>query len=388
MAYPDEDSRLGITALYDGDECIFISFSDDTRLCDDLGHMRSLLLGRRSWKAPWGKTYKVLYTPEWNEYLTTVERPDLAHRSAQEAFLSRYTALFFPMHYAIDRLYWGSTLLKLLKPRCNYAVRCDALMQQELRTLVPDGSTEEVQISSLEKEGLVLDLIDEPSERVQIAAVRSNPYALADLIAKGITPSKQVMMAAAETDGHAIEVLEGKMLDDDVLLAAVRSVPAIIAQFDNPDAQLQREAVNADPWVITSILHPTIEAQVLAVSRNPVLFHALRERSEAARLEYLKAYPQERDEINQLTDAGKIEFIREHPERGLYLLDRDFVDHPIGSEELREPIIRELLMWIRAWRNHGVLLTIVERLRAVGYNWAELDIIEHSLHVDLGDEEA
>ncbi len=119
----------------------------------------------------------------------------------------------------------------------------------------------------------------------------------------------------------------------------------------------------------------------------PVLFYALRERSEAARLEYLEAYPQARDEINQLTDAGKIEFIREHPEQGLYLLDPKFVDHPIGSEELREPIIRELLTWIRAWRNHGVLLTIVERLRAVGYNWAELDIIEHSLHVDLGDEE-
>ncbi len=374
------DRRLGIYLFFEKQECIYAAFSEDDGFCDEVAYVRSLLLGTKSFKDCTGRRWRTPSTPAWDAYLKIRDRPkSTVRRIDRILYLSLFSALFFPIDFAVDRLYWGATLIRILRPECNHSVHCDKSIRNKLTALVPDGCAEDQQISALTKEGLALDVIEDPSEQVQIAAVRSYPYALGDLVSKGITPSRAVIMAAAEVHGHAIELLDPNLLDEEILLAAVRATPAVISQIDSPSPQLQKEAITADPSLIQYISDPTDEVQVMAISRNPELFYEISKPCEDAKIAFLKVHPSRLEDVGNLSDDSKIRYIVEKPSYGLFLIRKGLLAAPIGSDVLREPITRELLKSIRRHSSHSGMLAVVEKLRWIGYDWPELDAVEMSM---------
>ncbi len=381
---PEDDRRLGLWLFFDGEQCIYIGFSEDDFYRDEMSHVSAVLLGTKSFTDITGRRWRTPKNPPWETYLTELERPKSpARRADRNLFLSRFSALFFPMDFAVDRLFWGATLIRVLRPRCNHAVHGDKIIRKKLAALVPAGCSDDQQVAALEQEGLVIDLIDAPSEKVQIGAVRSYSYAIAEIMAKGITPSRDVILTAAASHGHVIELLDQMELDEEILLAAVRSTPGVVSQIEAPSAKIQEEAVTLLAETIAYISDPTEKAQVIAVSHDPDLLFVISDPCDEAKLAYLRQRPSEFAELTPLSDEVKISLIAENPSLHLLLVSDGFTDHPLGSDILRQPVVRELLLRIKGRGSRSYILTIIEKLKRIGYDWSELDAMERSLRVDI-----
>jgi len=108
--------------------------------------------------------------------------------------------------------------------------------------------SEKVQIAAVNESGSAIYHIIEkgiiPSEDVQLAAVNNDGYAIRDIINKGIIPSEKVQLAAINRYGSAIEIIiqKGIIPSEDVQLAAVNSYGRAIYHFKNPSEKVKQLA--------------------------------------------------------------------------------------------------------------------------------------------------
>lgn len=378
----DTGKRKGLTLIFDGDECICVEITNDN-LADELARFHSLIVGKKTWKDSSEKRRATVSSPAWDAYR---ERADFKPEKGFFYWLEfgfRFSGYFIPIDNAVDRLLWRAALLQALRPCCNDEIYCDDESRKRLLTLAPNGCSEEQQIRAVAADRQAIEVIEDPSERVQIAAVKAHPYAIAGLVMRGITPSRRVIMAAVKSNGRAISMLSPSFLDEEILIEAVRSTPNAIAQIDAPNARIQIEAVSTDPSSIRFIRSPTEEAQLTAVSQEPGLYHEIKVPCEEATIRFIKERPNSIDKIPPLSNSLKKRILKEEPSTSVPLISKDFLDHKIGSDELREPIVRELLTEMKEAGSLEVFLTVVEKLKGVGYDWPELDVIEKSLRADL-----
>ena len=88
---------------------------------------------------------------------------------------------------------------------------------------------------------LFLYHIDNPSEEVQLAAVKINGSAIRHIVNKGIVPSEEVQLAAVAEDGTAIKyiIAKGIVPSEEVQIAAVAKDAYAILFIDKPTEKVK-----------------------------------------------------------------------------------------------------------------------------------------------------
>ena len=99
-----------------------------------------------------------------------------------------------------------------------------------------------MQLAAINSNGYAIQHIHNPSEAVQIAAVKNNGYTIIQYIHN---PSEVVQLAAVKENGYAIQ------------------------HIHNPSEAVQLEAVKNDGYVIQYIHNPSEAVQIAALENNP-----------------------------------------------------------------------------------------------------------------------
>lgn len=132
--------------------------------------------------------------------------------------------------------------------------------------------TEVVQIAAVKNSAIALSHIQNPSEEVQLAAVRSHSMSLANLFAKGIDPSEDVLTSA-------------------IILNPVNAIYNM-RDYDVPiSEELKMIAVNINGRSIQYMYNPSEELQLAAIKNSPYAFGYIKNPTDSARLLNNKKYP-------------------------------------------------------------------------------------------------
>lgn len=123
--------------------------------------------------------------------------------------------------------------------------------------------SEAVQLAAVKGYGLTIQYIENPSEAVQLAAVTENGAALQHIK----DPSEAVKLAAVKDDGHAIEYINDP--SEEIQLAAVMNDPDSIGYIKDPSEKTKLAAVERNWYAITYIKDQSPALQILAVIKNP-----------------------------------------------------------------------------------------------------------------------
>ena len=123
--------------------------------------------------------------------------------------------------------------------------------------------SEAVQLAAVKGYGLTIQYIENPSEAVQLAAVTENGAALQHIK----DPSEAVKLAAVKDDGHAIEYIIDP--SEEIQLAAVMNDPDSIGYIKDPSEKTKLAAVDRNWYAITYIKDQSPALQILAVMKNP-----------------------------------------------------------------------------------------------------------------------
>ncbi len=113
--------------------------------------------------------------------------------------------------------------------------------------------TEEEQIERVTAWPSDIKLIKNPSEFVQLTAVKQNGYAI-DYIEN---PSEDVKLAAVKQDGFSIQFIEDP--SEAVQLASVKEDPRSIKFIKNSYESVQLIAINGDVQALEYIKNPSLE---------------------------------------------------------------------------------------------------------------------------------
>ena len=127
-------------------------------------------------------------------------------------------------------------------------------------------SNEQQLINKVLNNPVIIRVIDNPSEKVQLAAVNQNGNVIGYIIEKGIIPSEKVQLAAVNQNGWAIEFIKNP--SEKVQLAAVNKSSFAIKYIDNPSEKVQLAAIKQNGWAIEFIKNPSEDVQIAAVNQN------------------------------------------------------------------------------------------------------------------------
>jgi hypothetical protein len=108
-----------------------------------------------------------------------------------------------------------------------------------------------------------LSSIINPDREIQLAAVRSNGYAISSIA----NPDKELQLAAVRSNGYAISSIANP--DKDVQLAAVQQDEGAFRDIKEPDKEVQFYLVKKYPALIYRIWHPDEEVQLYIVQNFP-----------------------------------------------------------------------------------------------------------------------
>ncbi len=132
--------------------------------------------------------------------------------------------------------------------------------------------SEEEQLKAVSKHWQYVDFIQNPSPKVQKAAVEGN----ADAIQYIKHPTKEVQRIVIDKliTGDGFTILIAKYInrfDEDVQAEAVAKAPEIIRHIPYPAPNVQLSAIRKNPWVAKSINNLTPQAKKEAISLEPKL---------------------------------------------------------------------------------------------------------------------
>lgn len=118
--------------------------------------------------------------------------------------------------------------------------------------------SEEIQIAAVQADVENIQLIKNPSEEIQTVIVSTNGAAIRFLK----NPTEEIQIIAVKQDGLALA--EIKNPSEKVQLAAVDNAPGMIETIKNPSEKVQLVAIKQDYSVIYDIENPSKKAQKLA----------------------------------------------------------------------------------------------------------------------------
>jgi hypothetical protein len=131
----------------------------------------------------------------------------------------------------------------------------------------PNKITEKEQIAYVRREWENIKNINNPSLKVQLAAVNEYPFLL-----KYINLHKQIELEAVKNNPSAIQWIKNP--SEEMKLIAIQDNPNNIFHIENPSKEIQLIAIKKNPRAITH--NPCKEAQLIAVRNdndesNPII---------------------------------------------------------------------------------------------------------------------
>lgn len=131
-----------------------------------------------------------------------------------------------------------------------------------------NSATEAEQIAAVSKIQSNIRYIDNPSETVQLAAVRGrigtdNMYAIQFIP----NPSEAVKLASLQYAGHSLRYI--RKPSEEMKLAAVTQSGTAIRYIDKPSDQVKLVAVNSDSAALINIKNPSRELQLAGINEFP-----------------------------------------------------------------------------------------------------------------------
>jgi hypothetical protein len=139
-------------------------------------------------------------------------------------------------------------------------------------------------IYAVKQDGYVIQYIKDPSETVQLEAVKQNGLAIRFIIEKGIVPSETVQLEAVKQNGLAIQYIESP--SEDVQLEAVKQNSDSIRHIEKPSEAVQLEAVKQKGLAIRHIEKPSEAVQLEAVKQKGLAIGFIKNPSEAVKKYY------------------------------------------------------------------------------------------------------
>ena len=142
-----------------------------------------------------------------------------------------------------------------------------------------ENPTDEAQLIAVKADGLLLkDINDYPNYHVQMAAVKQNGLALEHVFAKHEEYASEydldedidedVILAAVENDGMALQYVPDHLQDGYIQMAAIENEPDAIQYVDEPDEDLQIEAVKQDYHTLQYLPYSSEKVQRTAINNN------------------------------------------------------------------------------------------------------------------------
>lgn len=124
----------------------------------------------------------------------------------------------------------------------------------------------------------MITAVENPSEKMQLAAVRQNP----DLVSVLDNPTEEVQLAAVRQKADCL--LQLREPTEKVCLAAIAENPELIRFISEPAEKVQLSVLNGDASLIRLVRTPTEKAQMLAVGRNSSLIGHIKNPTEKVQL--------------------------------------------------------------------------------------------------------
>lgn len=149
----------------------------------------------------------------------------------------------------------------------------------------------------------------------------------------------------------------------------------------SPEQQLA--LVQADPASIAVIIAPTLEAQLTALASNIDSYWKIDEPCEEATLAYLIKRPDDIQRLGDLPDDLIAKVLVEKPEHLHRWLKKGYLKSAVEPEGFHHAIVLDLLRKIKGRQAFRLVSKIINKMRAIGYAWPELDIIESGIRAEL-----
>ena len=166
-----------------------------------------------------------------------------------------------------------------LKIAPSHAVQMAAVKRYggTFRMLINHGiiPSRDVQEEAIARDGISIQYLENPNERLQLAAVKNAGRAILFILRAGIKPSHAVQLAAVTQDGLALDyILQDKIKPEyDVLLAAVTQDGRAIEYIQNPDERLQIAAAKRNSGALKLLMKagisPSYAVQLASVTHDP-----------------------------------------------------------------------------------------------------------------------
>ena len=124
-------------------------------------------------------------------------------------------------------------------------------------------------------------------------------------------PSRRVQLAAVRQDSNVICLIDRPA--EDVQLAAVRKFPEAIHFIDSPTERVQSSVVRNNPGYISFLAHPTEKVQLLAVEKTPECISLIRQPTEKGVIgmtNNISVTEASIDEVNVLLKNAETDFLR------------------------------------------------------------------------------
>lgn len=177
-----------------------------------------------------------------------------------------------------------------------------------------------------------IEILNDPSERIQMLMVSGDAcMALEVLNEKGIAPSERVKIAAVKDDGFAVALIEDP--SEKVQLLAIEHDPATFEAINNPTEKVQLAAIQLDcantvSTMSTDGIELTPRVQLAAVQRDVIVLSYYPEQFD---LPILLAMP----EFKKAVLSGMMTEAREGLPKNVMKLYQYLMDNNINWPELK-----------------------------------------------------
>lgn len=145
----------------------------------------------------------------------------------------------------------------------------------------------------------------------------------------------------------------------------------------------QSEMVRSNSASLTNIPDQTTVAQLDALQANFDTYWDIENPCEAATIEYLATRPYDIDCFADAPDHVKAAVLIRVPEQVHAWFRKNAIRSPVDPQGFREAIVREMLLKFKNSEAFNLLRKTIVLMKAVGYQWTELDVIGKAAEQEL-----
>jgi hypothetical protein len=187
----------------------------------------------------------------------------------------------YPMYFQKFMVSYDGTAIRFIE-NPSEEIQLAAIKENGLAIRYIQNPSEEVQLVAVKKYGTTIQYIQNPSEEVQLAAVKQDGYAIQFIE----NPSEKVQLAAVKNYGRAIRFIENP--SEEIQLAAIKENGLAIRYIQNPSEEVQLVAVKKYGTTIQYIQNPSEEVQLAAVKQDARVIRFIKNPSEKVQLAAVK----------------------------------------------------------------------------------------------------